>query len=514
MNKALCNKCENLVAAQVVEREGKVFLVKDCPRCGPTETLIAAVAARYMMKRKLDSSYEYEGCSFDCLNCRHRKQPSFIFVDVTNRCNLNCPICINNTPSMGFLFEPPIEYFEKIFKHFSTYEPRPAIQLFGGEPTVRKDLLDIIALGRKYGLSMRLVTNGLRLADPEYARQIVKSRATVLIAYDGSIPETYGTLRGKASILELKQKAIENLCDTGWKKVALMTCVAKGYNDHEIPALLKFCHDRRQTIRGIYFMPLAHTWDPAKFDLNPERITSEDIETLVSNCFPNSKAEFVPAGIFGRFPTLIKVLGVTPPPFTGAHPNCESFYILVSDGEKYAPLVDFLKSPIADVMREMFELEKRVAARRQALETGLFGRTLAKIGLRSFYERLAVWLSLARAARRHAWLRRIVKGKGVAKVRHALPMAFALLLGKAGSKTFERHTNVQTPLQMIVLPFEDRFVLESERLERCPNAFAYVDPADGQVKAVPVCTWPRHKRTVLRQIADHYAAPPQADANP
>ena len=59
MNKALCNKCEDLVAAQVVTRDGKVFLVKDCPRCGPTETLIAAVASRYMMKRELDNPYDY-----------------------------------------------------------------------------------------------------------------------------------------------------------------------------------------------------------------------------------------------------------------------------------------------------------------------------------------------------------------------------------------------------------------------------------------------------------------------
>ncbi len=512
MNKALCNKCETLVNAQVVERDGKVFLVKDCPKCGPTETLIAAVASRYMMKRELDQAYNYEGCSFDCLNCRHRKQPSFIFLDVTNRCNLNCPICINNTPSMGFLFEPPIEYFEKIFKHLSTFEQRPAVQLFGGEPTVRDDLLDIIALGREYGLSMRLVTNGLKLADPEYARQIVKSRATVLIAFDGNIPETYSTLRGKANILELKQKAIANLCETGWKKVALMTCVAKGYNDQEIPALLKFCHDRRQTIRGVYFMPLAHTWDSAKFALDPERITAEDIETLVSNCFPDSKAEFVPAGIFGQFPTIIDILGVTPPPFIGAHPNCESFYMLVSDGEKYAPVADFMKSPIGDVVKAMFEVEKRVAARRQRLQSGLFGRTLAKIGLRNFYERMATRLALVRAGRGHVRMTRMVKGKGIGKVRHALAMAFALALGKAGSKTFERHSTTQTPLQIIILPFEDRFVLESERLERCPNAFAYVDPADGEVKTIPVCTWPRHKKKVLRQIADAYAkSSPPAD---
>jgi len=107
-----------------------------------------------------------------------------------------------------------------------------------------------------------------------------------------------------------------------------------------------------------------------------------------------------------------------------------------------------------------------------------------------------------------------VKGKGIAKGWHALVMAFSMLRGKAGSETFERHSNTQTPLQMIVLPFEDRFVLESERLERCPNAFAYVDPDDDQVKTIPVCTWPRHKRAVLRKIADKYPHHPAPNTNP
>ncbi|NIO13772.1 MAG: radical SAM protein, partial [Xanthomonadales bacterium] len=92
------------------------------------------------MKRSLDSGCAYVGCDLECVDCPHKTEPSFVFLDVTNRCNLNCPICINNTPSMGFVFEPPLEYFQQVFSRLHHYRPRPPVQLFGGEPTVREDL--------------------------------------------------------------------------------------------------------------------------------------------------------------------------------------------------------------------------------------------------------------------------------------------------------------------------------------------------------------------------------------
>jgi uncharacterized radical SAM superfamily Fe-S cluster-containing enzyme len=136
VNKSYCNHCGSLVPATPEERAGRVFLVKACPDCGRTETPISSDVARYTAKRHLDGEHGYHACELNCVECSHRQRPSFVFVDVTNRCNLNCPICINNTPSMGFLFEPPVEYFDAIFRHLSEYDPPPPVQLFGGEPTV------------------------------------------------------------------------------------------------------------------------------------------------------------------------------------------------------------------------------------------------------------------------------------------------------------------------------------------------------------------------------------------
>ena len=177
MNKAFCNSCMKLVDAERVVRDGKVFLKKNCPQCGESETLVSSDSERHYDKRDLDSDYEYKGCTVNCPECDHHPQPLYAFVDVTNRCNQNCPMCADNVPSHGFVCEPPIEHFEKIFDHLATFDPQPTVALFGGEPTVRKDLVDIVNLSKSHGFNTRVLTNGLRLADEEYCRQLVEARA-------------------------------------------------------------------------------------------------------------------------------------------------------------------------------------------------------------------------------------------------------------------------------------------------------------------------------------------------
>ncbi len=488
------------------QRGDRVFLVKECPTCGVTEALISGDVGRYTEKRSLDSGYEYKTCLLNCLECKHRPHPTFVFVDVTNRCNLNCPICINNTPSMGFVFEPPIEYFEKIFEHFSHDDPPPAVQLFGGEPTVRKDLIDIIRLAKSYGFPTRVVTNGLKLADEDYCRELVKTKATILLAYDGANPETYRILRADEGTLELKRKALDNIGKIGGAKVALMTCVARDFNDEEYSELFELCHERRDYIRGVYFMPLVKTWDSAEFHLDPDRLTTEDIEAGVAACFPDEHVDFIPAGCLGDIPTVMKHFGIKPPPFRGAHPNCESMYLLISDGAKYLPLAHYLRGSAKELIEALTALEERLFRRAARADTSLGGRLLARLGLRGAYLSARGKLSAVRTIKRHMYLGRALKGKGIGKLGHGLAALFGLLCRRKSRLVLEAHTTVQGALQLIILPFEGSSGLETDRLERCPNAFAFLDPEDGVVKTVPVCAWGKHKRAVLSKVSDYYAA--------
>jgi len=505
MNRAFCNACGKLVEAAQQRRDGEVFLVKDCPDCGTTETLISSDAERYFLKRSLDGDHpEPSGCFLRCLECQRKNQPSFIFLDITNRCNSNCPICINNTPSMGFLFEPPIEYFEKVFEHFSHYDPKPVVQLFGGEPTVRSDLFEIIDLARSAGLRPRVVTNGLKLADEEFCRKLVESRSTILFAYDGANPETYRVLRGNETHLAIKQKALENLGRLDGAKVALMSCVAIGFNESEMPELLKFCHERRHFIRGVYFMPLAQTWRLDDFDLKPERVTNEDVEIFLSRCFPDERIDFVPAGVLGELKALMQCLNVEPPPFAGAHPNCESMYILVSNGQEYMPLSRYLRCSTPDFVKALLAADARIARKITQLESSAWGRLLAKLGLRRGYLALTALLVIAAALRRNLRAGKLLRGRSVGKLWHLAAALGGLLRGVGTREVMRRHTTWQGVFQIIVLPFEDTPTLETERLERCPNAFVFYDPTTDRVNCVPTCAWGQHKVPVMRRIAGFY----------
>jgi 7,8-dihydro-6-hydroxymethylpterin dimethyltransferase len=501
LNLSPCNTCKDLSPATTEERDGKVFLVKDCPRCGHTETLISSDARRYWGKHELDAGFDHQACDFQCQTCHHRQALTLMFIDITNRCNMNCPICINNTPSMGFLFEPPLEYFEKIFKHCASLDPKPAVQLFGGEPTMRKDLIDIVKSAQKHGLRVRIVTNGLKLANEEYARELLKYKPTILIAYDGANPKLYEELRGSTKVLDIKLKAIETLRRIGKAKVTLMTLVAKDYNAEEIRELIDYCHERRGMIRAIYLMPLAHTWDSSKWDYDPERITTEDLEHVVQKAFPDEPIDFLPAGFLGNLPTLLRCFRTKPLPFLGAHPNCESLYMLFSDGEKYVPFAHLFKGSLFDAAKAAQKAEERLARQVQSFESGVFGRLLGRLGLKeAALTLMGVW-AVGSVARRHLRIMDNMKGKGLGKLYHAGMALIELLLGGRTKRIQQSHMRIEDFLQIIILPFEDQFNRETDRLERCPAAFAYVDPEDDRVKSTPVCVWGIHKTEIMRAIA-------------
>ncbi|MCX8038400.1 MAG: radical SAM protein [Candidatus Sumerlaeia bacterium] len=506
MNHALCNRCKQVVASQAVERDGKVYLAKSCPTCGPTETLISADARRYWNKHALDTGFTYRGCTIQCLGCDHGKSPSIVFIDITNRCNMNCPICVNNTPSDGFSFDPPLEYFEKIFKHFSTFKRPPAMQLFGGEPTVRNDLFDIIELAKSYGLRARILTNGIRLADEDYCRRLVETRVKLLLAYDGCNPEMYRSLRGTEKAMHLKQKALDNIGKIGRGRVTLMTVLSKDYNANELPDFFRFCHERRDYIEAIYFLPLAHTWDPAEWDYQPEQMTTEDLEILVDAAFPNDHIEFLPAAFLSTLRNLMRCLRVKNLPFMGAHPNCESMYLMFSNGEEYVPFSRYLRSSPMDTARALMEAEKRMAARLERFDRSALGRTLEKVGLKDTALFLMGILAVGGVMRRHVNFGAVLKGSGrLGRWYHGVSAVAQMAFGARTRRVLAKHMNIQGALEVLALPLEDLTNIESDRMERCPSAFAYYDPCDDEVRAVPFCAWNTlHRKEALHKVAEFY----------
>ncbi len=472
-----------------------MFLRKRCPDCGPTEALVSSNAARWQRKRDICfyNPHLPLHCTLRCETCSRDHQPRMVFLDVTNRCNMNCPICIANIPGMGFEFHPPLSYFESVLAQLGQAKPRPtAVNLFGGEPTVRDDLFDIIDIAQRHGLDPRVVTNGLRLADEEYCRALCAKGVQVLFAFDGRDPSIYDRLRKNPRAYYKKLRALENLKKHCKRKIMLMCCVARHINDRYMGDLIQFCHDNRDYIKGMHLIPLTETWEEGTFETDVTT-TTEDVEQIVDEAFPDGKVEFFPMGPSESLRRSCEFFGTAPLRFGGVHPNCETATYLVSDGERYRPLSYYLKRPLDDIAQELIVRCKKIDAKLAGLDPSR--------GLYRLWGRLIIIRGLAGLARRSVNFDRLLRGNRTLAV---LRILGGLLTGQTQEEVLRRHTDIKAAMLMVILPFEEYHSVESARLENCPSAFAYEDPATGKVKTVPVCMWRMYRNDILREIAARY----------
>ena len=108
-------------------------------------------------------------------------------VEVTNRCNMACPICYSDANQSSE--DVPIDkiglYLERLLKLTETPIP---IQISGGEPSIRDDLPEIIALAKQIGYrNIELITNGIRISnEPDFLDTLkLRGLTAVYLQFDG-----------------------------------------------------------------------------------------------------------------------------------------------------------------------------------------------------------------------------------------------------------------------------------------------------------------------------------------
>lgn len=115
--------------------------------------------------------------------------------NVTEKCNLKCKHCYfssNNSPELSK--EEGLDLLEDIRRSFG----KTRVPLGGGEPLLRKDIVDLVSFGSDIGLKLSLATNGLLLSE-EKAMELKKAGLNeVLLPIDG-VQETHDRIRGKGS---------------------------------------------------------------------------------------------------------------------------------------------------------------------------------------------------------------------------------------------------------------------------------------------------------------------------
>jgi uncharacterized radical SAM superfamily Fe-S cluster-containing enzyme len=490
MKLGLCEKCGAPTDACYEIRNNRGYLVKFCRDCGRTASLVTKDARKWRWKREISGYQEpaMPACSMDCANCDHQAhtKPATVAIDVTNLCNQHCPICLAYVDAMGFAYHPPIEYFDKIFKHFVNNDPRPNICFFGGEPTVHRDFPEIMQLARSYGFQVQLFTNGIKLADKDYCAELCAMGIQVNFGFDGTRPEIYRALRGDNS-LPAKRRAFENVVECGVNKLAVISTVALGINDENMRELLSFIHDYREHVSVWGFVPLTPCWEGSQVDLEPT--TTECVENIFEKMVP--EIEFVSTGMM-KFTVLSRFFGRQT--LGGSHPNCESATLLVSDGDRYLPISSYLTIQLSELLVRLRKLDSRLALKAAALPaTGL---------RRSIFDAWTI-LRMMGILRNALDLKKIF---GKQSLMNAAKAIADLIRGKKIDRILKDRTSFKHILTLITIPYEDKGGLEDARLRDCPAVFAYEDVDTGSIRTTAFCSWQTVKDTVCRKIQAHYDA--------
>lgn len=262
---SLCPYCFKKIVGQKVEYEDKVYLEKSCEEHGFFKTLIwegkdyeTWSDVEKFKTPNVVSSKVNKGCPYDCGICsEHRQETCCVLLEITNRCNLKCPICFassNENTKEDISIERISEYYDYLMECGGPYN----IQLSGGEPTLRDDLDEIIKIGREKGFTFfQLNTNGIRIGEDEnYIKALSDAGLnTVFLQFDGLSDEVYSKLRGK-KLLRIKLKAIEN-CKKAGVGVVLVPTIMQDVNVNQIGKIINFAIDNMPAIRGVHFQPVS-----------------------------------------------------------------------------------------------------------------------------------------------------------------------------------------------------------------------------------------------------------------
>jgi uncharacterized radical SAM superfamily Fe-S cluster-containing enzyme len=167
-----CPQCLALVPAEVVIRKDRVFFLKDCTRCGPSEALVSEDAGYYVKAYafaragteplKFRGTVEH-GCPTDCGTCDDHEQHTCLpIVEVTDHCNLECPICIVDNKYANHM---DLATFPKIVDGLVEAEGScESLALSGGEPTSHPQILELLKIANRPEIGrIVLITNGIRL---------------------------------------------------------------------------------------------------------------------------------------------------------------------------------------------------------------------------------------------------------------------------------------------------------------------------------------------------------------
>ena len=220
----LLNEKVGEIKATILERDGKILMVKDCPIHGHFEDVMAMDPAFFKhledvfpgrdIRAHNDEKLHNHGSS----TIKHGRG-SVLTVDLTNRCNMMCDPCFMDANQVGFVHELTWDDIKTVLDNAISIKPRRqmSVQFSGGEPTISPYFLDAVRYARKVGYnSVQAATNGIEFAkSPEFAKAAAEAGLRyAYLQFDG-IGNAANAHRRVGNLFDVKLRAIENLLQRG-----------------------------------------------------------------------------------------------------------------------------------------------------------------------------------------------------------------------------------------------------------------------------------------------------------
>jgi 7,8-dihydro-6-hydroxymethylpterin dimethyltransferase len=354
--RSLCPECLSVIPATEYESGGKVMMTKECALHGIFNDIISSDSRIFLDLERWHfrdgrgfSNPQVTGatrCPAECGICNmHMTHTSVANIDITGKCNLNCNICFAD--SNTHLYEPSFSEVYGMMKRLREEKPAPCttIQFTGGEPTIHPHFFEIVRASKELGFThIQAATNGLKLADPEFA---IKARDAglqyVYLQMDGVSDEVFERIRGR-KLLEIKLKVIESARKAGLRIIFVPT-VIRGVNDHQLGDLVRLAFDNLDVLTGISVQPIVFTGRFPEEHRLRERYTLADMILDVSKQtgFTDPYNDWFSLNSGTPFVRLAEALTGSSISNHACHPHCGAMSLLFVDREKNAvPVTRFL----------------------------------------------------------------------------------------------------------------------------------------------------------------------------
>ncbi|BAA81615.1 conserved hypothetical protein [Aeropyrum pernix K1] len=482
---SICPYCLRLLPAVIVARGGRLYIRKKCPEHGEIEDLYYGDERFYWRQMKweetglgLSGAGPYTTatapCPYACGLCSlHENHSALVNIVVTNRCDLSCFYCFFYAERAGYIYEPSIEQIKFMVRQVARQrqgsDVHVNIQITGGEPTVREDLVDVVKAIREAGAHyIQLNTNGINVArryldNPpgaiDYVRSLREAGVSVVyMSFDGVTPKVNWKNHYEAPF------ALKAFQEGGLDNVVLVPTVIRTINDHEVGDIIRFAGKHIDVVRGVNFQPVSLTGMMRKHERERMRITIPDvikrIEEQTDGQIPMDA--WYPVPVVAKFVKAIDALTGKLYDTLSNHPACGSAtYVFALERDRYGVPRRFL--PITEVIDVEgfieFLDEERIKLEHNS------GRL----------SRLKVAAEIVWRARRFVDFDRMPRDLDIYK----LIVSIFLRKNYEAIKTFHKKT-----LFLGMMHFMDRYNYDITRVRRCNIHYALPDG-----RLVPFCAF-------------------------